>query len=88
MVNKLKTLVVLLVLVFLVVAGYAISMNWSVLTDTFFRFPVDYLLWYVFGIATALLAIFISPRISLPTKKSSKGEEANEDVNALFEDDE
>ena len=86
MVNKLKTLVVLLVLVFLVVAGYAISMNWSVLTDTFFRFPVDYLLWYVFGIATALLAMFISPHIVLPKLRKSKGGEASEDVSALFED--
>ena len=88
MVNKLKTLVVLLVLVFLVVAGYAISMNWSVLTDTFFRFPVDYLLWYVFGIVTTLLAMFISPRIVLPKLRKPKGEEESEDVSTLFEDDE
>lgn len=88
MFNKLKTLVILLVLVFLVVAGYAISMNWSILTETFFRFPIDYLIWYVFGIATALLAMFISPRVTLPKLKSSKGEEESEDVSALFEDDE
>ena len=85
MVNKLKTLVVLLVLVFLVVAGYAISMNWSVLKDTFLRFPVDYLLWFIFGIVTTLLAMFISPHIVLPKFGKSKGEE---DVgSSLFGDD-
>ncbi len=84
MVNKLKTLVVLLVLVFLVVIGYTVSMNWSVLTETFFGFPIDYLLWYIGGIVTTLLAMFIT---SLFKKKNFKGDDTQEDVSTLPEDD-
>lgn len=66
MVNKIKTVVILVVLVLCVVLGYAIIMNWSSLMETLFRFPPDNLFWFIIGIVVTLVAVQISSHIALP----------------------
>ena len=89
MVNKIKTFVILVVLVLCIVLGYAIIMNWPSLMETLFRFPPDNLFWFIMGIVVTLVAIQISSHIVLPnfSRKSLNEDFSNEAEDFQQEDD-